>query len=126
MHTRGPPTPRHAAHTLCLTGSFAPSSTADSDIEQQQQQQPQQPQRETVMLDVKGMMCGGCSAAVKSILLQQPGVQGAAVNLITHAAAVTVACVRRGLLHACMCVCVWGGQVCVVVWCHVGGVSRRG
>jgi Cu2+-exporting ATPase len=42
------------------------------------------------MLDVSGMMCGGCSASVKKILQQQPGVQNAAVNLITHAAAVTV------------------------------------
>lgn len=48
------------------------------------------------MLDVSGMMCGGCSAAVKNILLKQPGVQGAAVNLITHAAAVTVRWVLVG------------------------------
>jgi len=68
-------------------GTFAPTST-DSDTEQQQQQEA--PKLQTVMLDVSGMMCGGCSAAVKNILLQQPGVQGAAVNLITHAAAVTV------------------------------------
>lgn len=79
--------------TPCLTpppkhpsGTFAPTST-DSDTEQQQQEAPK---LQTVMLDVGGMMCGGCSAAVKNILLQQPGVQGAAVNLITHAAAVTV------------------------------------
>lgn len=54
------------------------------------------------MLDVSGMMCGGCSASVKNILLKQPGVQGAAVNLITHAAAVTVRWarqLRRNLTH---------------------------
>lgn len=36
------------------------------------------------------MMCGGCSAAVKGILLKQPGVEAAAVNLLTETAAVTV------------------------------------
>jgi len=34
------------------------------------------------------MKCGGCSAAVKRILLQQPGVVGAAVNLLTDTAVV--------------------------------------
>lgn len=43
------------------------------------------------MLDVRGMKCGGCSAAVKRILLQQPGVRGAAVNLLTETAVVRVA-----------------------------------
>lgn len=66
-------------------GTFAPSSTESSDVEQ-----GEEPAKQTVMLDVSGMMCGGCSAAVKNILVKQPGVQGAAVNLITHAAAVTV------------------------------------
>lgn len=47
---------------------------------------------ETVVLDVGGMKCGGCSAAVKSMLLKQPGVVGAAVNLLTETAAVTVRC----------------------------------
>lgn len=42
------------------------------------------------MLDVKGMMCGGCSAAVKGMLVKQPGVEAAAVNLLTETAAVTV------------------------------------
>lgn len=37
------------------------------------------------------MKCGGCSAAVKRLLLQQPGVQGAAVNLLTETAVVQVA-----------------------------------
>lgn len=44
-----------------------------------------------VVLDVRGMKCGGCSAAVKRILLQQPGVAGAAVNLLTETAVVRVA-----------------------------------
>lgn len=45
-----------------------------------------------MVLDVGGMKCGGCSAAVKNILLKQPGVQTAAVNLLTETAAVTVRC----------------------------------
>ena len=44
-----------------------------------------------MVLDVRGMKCGGCSAAVKRILLQQPGVRGAAVNLLTETAVVQVA-----------------------------------
>ena len=43
---------------------------------------------ESVVLDVGGMKCGGCSAAVKRMLLQQPGVTAAAVNLLTETAAV--------------------------------------
>lgn len=43
---------------------------------------------ETVVLDVSNMKCGGCSAAVKRILMSKPGVIGAAVNLITETAAV--------------------------------------
>jgi copper chaperone CopZ len=43
-----------------------------------------------VILDVGGMKCGGCSAAVKRILLQQPRVLGAAVNLLTETAVVQV------------------------------------
>lgn len=35
-------------------------------------------------------MCGGCSAAVKGMLLKQPGVQAAAVNLLTETAAITI------------------------------------
>lgn len=49
------------------------------------------PTAEPVVLDVRGMKCGGCSAAVKRILLQQPGVRGAAVNLLTETAVVQVA-----------------------------------
>ena len=48
------------------------------------------------MLDVRNMKCGGCSAAVKRILLQQPGVQGAAVNLLTEMAVVQVAAPAGG------------------------------
>lgn len=43
---------------------------------------------EQVLLDVGGMKCGGCSAAVKRMLLARPDVESAAVNLITETAAV--------------------------------------
>lgn len=36
------------------------------------------------------MKCGGCSASVKRILEGQPGVQAAAVNLLTESAVVRV------------------------------------
>lgn len=44
-----------------------------------------------MVLEVGGMKCGGCSAAVKRILQQQPGVASAAVNLLTETAVVQVA-----------------------------------
>ena len=40
------------------------------------------------MLNVDGMKCGGCSAAVKRILMTNPGVNSAAVNLLTECAVV--------------------------------------
>lgn len=43
---------------------------------------------DTVVLDVGNMKCGGCSAAVKRMLVAQPGVAAAAVNLLTETAAV--------------------------------------
>ena len=43
-----------------------------------------------LLLEVSGMKCGGCSASVKRILEGQPGVQAAAVNLLTESAVVRV------------------------------------
>lgn len=45
----------------------------------------------SVILDVSNMKCGGCSASVKRILLSKPGVQSAAVNLLTESAVVQLA-----------------------------------
>jgi copper chaperone CopZ len=55
--------------------------------------QPQAPPAASpsILLNVSGMKCGGCSAAVKRILSQQPGVAAAAVNLLTETAAIQVA-----------------------------------
>lgn len=41
-----------------------------------------------VLLDVGGMKCGGCSAAVKRMLAARPDVESAAVNLVTETAAI--------------------------------------
>ena len=46
-----------------------------------------------ILLQVDGMKCGGCSAAVKRMLQSRPDVETAAVNLITGTAAIRV----RGL-----------------------------
>ncbi len=55
----------------------------------QQQGEPDAPEQlETVLLDVGGMKCGGCSAAVKRMLSARPEVSNAAVNLLTETAAV--------------------------------------
>eukprot|EP00850_Spirogloea_muscicola_P017582 SM000152S01570 [mRNA] locus=s152:209646:217869:- [translate_table: standard] len=43
-----------------------------------------------VLLDVQGMMCGGCAGAVRSILSSHPLVTSASVNLLTETAAVKV------------------------------------
>lgn len=43
---------------------------------------------EAVILEVGGMKCGGCSAAVKKMLESRPDVESAAVNLLTETAAV--------------------------------------
>lgn len=51
-------------------------------------QQP--PPATTFVLDVGGMKCGGCSAAVKRMLSQQDYVLSAGVNLVTNSAAVGV------------------------------------
>jgi len=40
------------------------------------------------MLDVSGMKCGGCSASVKRILMSNPAVEQAAVNLLTESAVI--------------------------------------
>ncbi|MEB3200898.1 MAG: cation-translocating P-type ATPase [Synechococcaceae cyanobacterium] len=43
-----------------------------------------------LLLEVEGMKCGGCVRAVEQRLRQQPGVQEASVNLLTHTAWVAV------------------------------------
>ena len=41
---------------------------------------------EAILLDVSGMKCGGCSAAVKRILSEKADIKNAAVNLLTESA----------------------------------------
>lgn len=54
-----------------------------------------------VVLEVGGMKCGGCSAAVKRMLVQRPDVAEAAVNLLTETAAVTFKCAHLIPLSIC-------------------------
>ena len=42
-----------------------------------------------ITIPVSGMTCAGCQAGVQKALQSQPGVQDAAVNLMTGSAAVT-------------------------------------
>ena len=41
-----------------------------------------------MLLDVSNMRCGGCTASVKRILLSNPGIEHAAVNLLTESAVI--------------------------------------
>ena len=69
---------RHAAKPALAV----PSGGGASQLEP-----PLQPEA-LVLLDVGGMKCGGCSAAVKRMLAARPDVESAAVNLVTETAAV--------------------------------------
>ena len=40
----------------------------------------------SVLLDIEGMKCGGCVQAVEKILLNQPNISQASVNLVTRSA----------------------------------------
>jgi copper chaperone CopZ len=91
------PTPRsglHAGQLRSLASGLAPRAAAtETALQEQQQQQGERQQGEpeplqTVLLDVGGMKCGGCSAAVKRMLGQRSEVASAAVNLLTETAAV--------------------------------------
>ena len=44
------------------------------------------PRDQTVLLEVDGMKCGGCVQAVERILLEQPNVSNASVNLVARTA----------------------------------------
>lgn len=71
---------------LSLSRLYAASSfTLDTEAGTGQQTSPN-----SVILTVENMKCGGCSAAVKRILMQQPGVSNAAVNLLTETAVIQV------------------------------------
>lgn len=78
---------------LSRSGSVQPlqaASVAHTIPEALEEEAPPRGVRSVVLLDVREMMCGGCSAAVRQRLLDQPGVEAAAVNLVTETAAVTL------------------------------------
>ena len=51
-------------------------------------EQDSQASSDVVLLDVEGMMCGGCVARVRSLLSSQEFVETAAVNMLTETAAI--------------------------------------
>ncbi|KAJ7968195.1 copper-transporting ATPase PAA1, chloroplastic [Quillaja saponaria] len=64
----------------CISSSAASFASGAEDIS------PFSP--DVIILDVTGMMCGGCAASVKRILESQPKVSSASVNLTTETAIV--------------------------------------
>lgn len=75
-------------HSLVITRAAATEAPVKQLADQQQGEPDAPEQLETVLLDVGGMKCGGCSAAVKRMLSARPEVSNAAVNLLTETAAV--------------------------------------
>lgn len=58
------------------------------DVEVEAESEAQEASSEVVLLDVEGMMCGGCVARVRSLLTSQESVDTAAVNMLTETAAI--------------------------------------
>uniref|UniRef100_A0A0E0K9J8 HMA domain-containing protein n=1 Tax=Oryza punctata TaxID=4537 RepID=A0A0E0K9J8_ORYPU len=79
---RGPAvaTPRATADPSASTSSAVDAAAAAGDGEGASDA--------TVLLDVSGMMCGGCAARVRTILAGDERVETAAVNLLAESAAV--------------------------------------
>eukprot|EP00899_Mesostigma_viride_P024688 jgi/Mesvir1/5403/Mv15475-RA.2 len=71
------PTPVLAVSTISTRPASAPPSPAPG-------------KSDVILLNVEGMKCGGCSAAVKRMLSADPRVESAAVNLLTNTAAVVI------------------------------------
>ena len=90
LHPQRRPLPRVGVRWRCAAAApdagFAddPRSPGTSGRERDDEQRGN-----VVLLTVEGMSCGGCSAAVKRTLLNQPRVRAASVNLLTGTAAVT-------------------------------------
>lgn len=69
----------HAWRALATLADAPPTAT-----------QPASAPLPTLLLDVGGMKCAGCSAAVGRILSSHPAVERASVNLVTETAAVAL------------------------------------
>ena len=79
-----------SSSTLAPTAELSTQGSGSSDGGGSGAPQGPGPDSGTVVLDVGGMKCGACSAAVKRMLLTRPDVDTAAVNLLTETAAVRV------------------------------------
>ena len=75
------------AHTITVRHEFLLHVGVHTQLSNEGSQMPAQ-SPPLVLLDVGGMKCGGCSAAVKRMLAARPDVESAAVNLITETAAI--------------------------------------
>ena len=81
----------HAAKPKAVPSESDVTGT-DRERQHSKEDDPQAEAVPLVLLDVGGMKCGGCSAAVKRMLAARPDVESAAVNLITETAAVRFRC----------------------------------
>lgn len=88
------PNVREAAWSLARPATtLAEPKTSDASAEQGLQPAfGAPPELQTAVLDVGNMKCGGCSAAVKRMLMAQPNIEVAAVNLLTESAAIQYRC----------------------------------
>ncbi|GMN63252.1 hypothetical protein TIFTF001_032328 [Ficus carica] len=71
--------------------SFVLSSSLQTQTSTQESTAPEQEPRggeSSVLLDVSGMMCGGCVSRVRSVLSADERVESAAVNMLTETAAI--------------------------------------
>jgi copper chaperone CopZ len=84
------PLPHRKFNRLPTFHIYASMSTATTEKEASEVEEGTQAAATPVVLTVRGMKCGGCSAAVKRMLLQHPGVSSAAVNLLTETAVIQV------------------------------------
>ncbi|KAH7840021.1 hypothetical protein Vadar_011509 [Vaccinium darrowii] len=73
---------------LLKIGRKSPNIVLAKAAPQLQQPPPQAETSSSVLLDVTGMMCGGCASRVKSVLSSDDRVDSAAVNMLTATAAI--------------------------------------
>ncbi|CAN6313866.1 unnamed protein product [Urochloa humidicola] len=80
--------PTRGAPAAGLTRATADPSSASSAVDAASASEEGAGAASAVLLDVSGMMCGGCAARVRAILAADARVETAAVNLLAESAAV--------------------------------------
>lgn len=82
---------RRTIHRRCGDGRQrrgALRTVRDVESAEVEAKQGEETTSDVVLLDVEGMMCGGCVARVRSLLTSQEFVETAAVNMLTETAAI--------------------------------------